>query len=103
MSEYLDGVRRYAPDAPEETVEAIVKYLGIALHNRDSSLVSCSDPNELARVRDNFCRKKLGLEQAVADHAIEEVCRQMSEDRNKHRVTFYYLVAEKSGTLAKLT
>ena len=102
MSDYLEGVRRYAPDATQECVDAIVKYLGIALRNRDSSLVSCSDPKELARVRDNFCKKKLGLEKAVADKAVQEVCAQMAEDRNKHRVTFYYLVAEKTGTISKL-
>lgn len=102
MSEYLEGVRAYVADAAPESVDAIVKYLGIALRNRDSSLVSCSDPKELARVRDNFCKKRLGLEKAVADKAIQDVCAQMAGERNKHRVTFYYLVAEKTGTVSRL-
>ncbi len=102
MSKYLEGVHRYAPEADEAHVAAIAKYLGIALRNRDSSLVSCSDRNELDRVRDNFCKKKLGLEKARADAAIKAVCEQMAEDRNKHRVTFYYLVAQKTGTLDRL-
>ena len=103
MSDYLENVRRYVPGADEEVVQAIVKYLGIALRNRDSSLVSCSDRSELDRVRDGFCRKKLGLEKAVADEAIEAVCQRMSQDRNKDRVTFYYLVADRTGTLKKLS
>ena len=102
MSEYIENVRKYAPDADEGAVNTIVKYLGIALQNRDSSLVSCSDPDELARVRDRYCKKKLGLEMTVADDAIKATCEKMSQERNKHRVTFYYLVAEHSGTLSKL-
>ena len=102
MSEYIEDVRRYAPDADDAAVNTIVKYLGIALRNRDSSLVSCSDPGELARVRDGFCRKKLGLETAVADAALTAVCERMRGDRNKNRVTFYYLVAEHAGALSRL-
>jgi hypothetical protein len=103
MSEYLEDVRTYVPNADAAVVERIVKYLGIALRNRDSSLVSCSDRSELERVRDGFCRKKLGLEKAIADQAIEAVCQRMSEERNKHRVTFYYLIADRTGTLGKLS
>ena len=102
MSDYIEDVRRYAPDADEGAVSTIVKYLGIALQGKDSALVSCSDPGELARVRDGFCRKKLGLEAAVADAAIEAACQTMSGERNKHRVTFYYLVAQETGTLDRL-
>ena len=102
MSDYLENIRKYAPNADEGAVDTIVKYLGIALQGRDSSLVSCSDADELARVRDRFCKKKLGLERAVADAAIKATCEQMADERNKHRVTFYYLVAENSGTLTKL-
>lgn len=102
MSEYIDDVKKYAPDADEGAVSAIAKYLGIALKRRDSSLVSCSDRSELDRVRDGFCAKKLGLEKTDADNAIAQVCQQMSGDNTKHRVTFYYLVAHKTGTLDKL-
>ena len=59
-------------------------------------------PVELQRVRDGFCRKKLGLETVTADAAIKAVCEQMSGENHKHRVTFYYLVAEMSGSLDRL-
>ena len=103
MSEYLDDVRRYDAGADKEKVSRIVKHLGIALRSRDASLVSCSDPSELARVREKWCEKKLGASNAAgADEIIAKVCEEMSGDRNKNRVTFYYLVAKHMGKLSDL-
>ena len=103
MSDYLADVRRYDAAAPEETVAKIVKHLGIALRNKDSSLVSCSDPSELARVREKWCKKKFGAtDDAKCDEIIAAVCETMKADRNKGRVTFYYLVAKHMGTLGQL-
>ncbi len=99
---YVDGVRKYASDASDEVIKKIVAYCGIALQSKDASLVSCSDQDELARVRKGWCTKKLGLSAADADAAIAKTCEAMKGDRQKSRVAFYYLVAENSGTLAKL-
>ena len=46
---YLADVQRYDAAVDETAVAGIVKHLGIALRNRDSSLVSCSDKSERAR------------------------------------------------------
>src|SRR6476469_6279264 len=43
-------VKKYVPDANDKAISGIVKYCGIALQNRDSSLVSFTDPEEVARV-----------------------------------------------------
>ena len=43
---YAD-VKKYVPGADTNVVAAIVRYCGIALQNRDSSLVSFSDPAEV--------------------------------------------------------
>jgi hypothetical protein len=102
MSEYLPDVRKYAMNATEASVANIVKYCGIALRSKDASLVSASDPEELARVRDGFAAKKLGLSAADADAGIAKVVAKMKSERNKSRVTFYYLLAEATGTLDKL-
>lgn len=102
MSDYHAEVKMYAPDATEAAVAAIVKYCGIALRNADSSLVSTSDPKELATVRDGFAAKKLGLSPEAADAAIKVVAEKMKGSRQKSRVTFYYLLAEASSTLGKL-
>jgi hypothetical protein len=102
MSDYLADVKTYAPAASQAHVDAIVKYCGIALRNADSSLVSTSDPKELATVRDGFAAKKLGLSAEAADAGIKKVAEKMKATRQKSRVTFYYLLAEATGTLAKL-
>lgn len=102
MSAYLPDVQKYAPAADAKVVENIVKYCGIALRNVDSSLVSATDKEELARVRDGFAAKKLGLDAATADGAIAKVIERMKNERRKSRVTFYYLLAEVTGTLTKL-
>lgn len=97
------AVKKYAPNADEKTIGAIVKHLGIALRNRDSALVSCSDSGELETVRESWCKKKLGVaDAAAADAAIKSVCEAMKADRDKSRVAFYYLVAEKLGKLPAL-
>ncbi len=102
ISKYIDDVKRYDANPKEKAVETIVKYLGIALRSRDASLVSCSDDSELDRVRKGFCVKKLGLDADAAADAVKKVCEEMKGDRNKNRVTFYYLVAQASGTMDKL-
>jgi hypothetical protein len=98
---YLADVAKYHAEADEAAVKGIVRHLGIALRNRDSSLVSASDPTELARVRDGFLKKKLALTQSDAelDAAIKEVAEAMKGDRAKSRVTFYYLLAKRYGKL----
>lgn len=99
--DWLADVRKYVADADEAVVSAIVKYLGIALRNRDSSLVSFSDKKETDRVRENFLKKKLGLtdDNATLDAAIAGVGEQMKGDRTKNRVTVYYLLAQHFGLL----
>jgi Protein of unknown function (DUF2853) len=103
MSDYSADVAKHSSNVNEAAVSAIVKYCGIALQNRDSSLVSGSDPKELATVRDGFAAKKLGLDAAAADAGIKAVLAKMKDERNKSRVTFYYLLAEATGTLGKLS
>ncbi len=100
--DYIDDVKRYDSGAELDRVKKIVNYCGIALRNRDSSLVSCSDETEKNRVRDGFCFKKLGMDKDAASAAIEAVCTTMKPDRNKQRVTFYYLLAKNAGKLAAL-
>ncbi len=103
MSDYLADVRKYDATADEAVVGKIVKHLGIALRNKDSSLVSCSDPAELDRVREKWCMKKFGATDAgKCDSIIKTVCETMKADKTKGRVTFYYLVAKHMGKLGAL-
>ncbi|QCI65785.1 DUF2853 family protein [Phreatobacter stygius] len=95
MSDWLADVKKYAPKANEAAVTGIVKYLGIALRNRDSSLVSFTDAKEVDRVKQNFAIKKLGLtDEKAIDAAIAQVHEALKADKTKNRVTVYYLLAD---------
>ena len=98
-TDWVSDVKKYAPDADDGVIAGIVRYCGIALQKVDSSLVSFSDPKELARVRNNFLKKKCGLtdHDDVLDAAIAEVGDMMKADRTKNRVTVYYLLADHFG------
>ena len=99
MVDHLADVQRYDGEARPETVERIVRHLGVALRNRDSSLVFCSDDTELERIKEKWCEKKLGAGGAAAEEAVARACETMAGDRNKSRVTFYYLCARQLGKL----
>jgi outer membrane protein OmpA-like peptidoglycan-associated protein len=98
-TDWASDVKKYAPDADDSVIAGIVRYCGIALQKVDSSLVSFSDPTELARVRNNFLKKKCALTDPddVLDAAIAEVGDRMKADRTKNRVTVYYLLADRFG------
>jgi hypothetical protein len=98
--DWASDVKKYAPDADAKVIAGIVRYCGIALQKKDSSLVSFSDREELARVRANFLKKKLG--RAMGDDDLNKLIgQQMKDAHNKNRVTVYYLLAKQFGKLAE--
>jgi outer membrane protein OmpA-like peptidoglycan-associated protein len=99
--DWLKDVRIYDADADEGVVASIVKYCGIALQSRDSSLVAMSDKKERDLVRENYLKKKLGLTDSdeSLDEAILSVGQVMKADRTKNRVTVYYLLAKHYGLM----
>ena len=104
MTDYAADVAKFV-DSPDQTaVDNIVKYCGIALRSsKDAALVSSSDKAELNRVRDGFAKKKLELGADAADEGIQKVCEQMKGTRQKSRVTFYYLLAQATNTMDKIS
>ena len=104
MTDYAVDIKKYTTSVNDKAVAGIVKHLGIALKGADSSHVACSSKDELARVRDSWLKKKLALTESDADldKRVHAVCEQMKAEHSKHRVTFYYLLAEKAGKLAGL-
>lgn len=104
MAEYSTDIQKYSSNVQEGAVKGIVKYLGIALRSKDASLVSRSDPKELERVRENFLKKKLKRTESDQDldTAIGAVIKKMASEKNKSRVTVYYLLAEHFGQLDTL-
>jgi len=93
-SSYHADIEKYVGSVNAAAVDSIVKYC--------ASLVSCTDPEELGRVRDGFASKKLGLSGDAADKAMAAVCEKMKADKTKPRVTFYYLLAQETGTMGAL-
>jgi hypothetical protein len=96
-------LKKYVPDFDAAAVTGIVNHLGIALRekSKDASYVACHDKTERDLVRDHFLKKKLGLTapDAELDQAVMAVCERMKAERDKPRVTFYYLLAQKYGKL----
>jgi hypothetical protein len=94
--QYIEDIKKYTSTVNEDAVAGIVRHCGIALRNRDSSLVAGTDPEELKRVRESWLKKKLALTESDADldKAIKAVMDKMKGERAKGRVTVYYLLAE---------
>ncbi len=102
--DYTSDIKKYTASIEPKAVDGIVRFLGIALKSRDASHVSCSSKDELERVRESFLKRKLKMaeDDAALDARIKAVCEAMKADNSKHRVTFYYLLAEKAGKLGDL-
>ena len=101
-SKHYEDIAKYTK-VDEAAADKIVKYLGIALRNRDSAYVAATDPSELETVRESWLKKKLGLSgDDKLDAGIAEVMEAMKADRMKGRATVYYLLAEKFGKLGSL-
>jgi Protein of unknown function (DUF2853) len=96
--DWVTNVKKYVPNADEAAIHGIVKHLGIALRGKDSSFVACTDKAERDLVREHFFG--LMLDGAELDRSVADVCQTMHGDRDKPRVTFYYLLAEKFGKLS---
>lgn len=98
--DHLADIRKYAPNADADVVAAMQKTYALVLSRPDSSMVSFSDPTELATVRENFVKKKLGVtgDDADLDATIKEVGGQISGRKN--RLTVYYLLADHYGKLS---
>ncbi|MGI9479757.1 MAG: DUF2853 family protein [Hyphomicrobiaceae bacterium] len=101
---HYDALKSYVPDYDQAAVDGIVKHLGIALRSKDASLVACSSKEELERVRESWCKKKLALSEPdeALDQMIQAVCETMKGDHQKSRVVFYYLLAQNCGKVGEL-
>lgn len=97
METYKAEMKKLGVSVDEDLLTKVAKGLGPSIYNRDASLVSSTDVEELNRVKENFLIKKLGLSDGDnLDEAIKEVVDTFgSSNRNKHRAIFYYLLTKK--------
>jgi hypothetical protein len=72
---------------------------GPSIYNADAETIAASDGSEVARVRDSYLVKKLGLaESADLDSAIRTVMDQYgSSNRSKYRAVVYYMLCRHFG------
>ncbi len=95
---YNSKIKDIEPKYDAELLAKVTKGLGPSIYNKDAESIACSSSSELATVRENFLKKKLGLnlDDKELDSAIKEVCEKMgSSNRNKYRAIFYYLLVKK--------
>ena len=83
---WSSDVKKYVADANEKAIAGIVKYCGSRCKTGIFSAVFFTDKEEVARVRNNFLKKTLGLTDSDAelDKAIMSAADKMKGDRNKN-------------------
>lgn len=97
--DHLADIRKYATTVDETVVANMEKTYRLVMSKADSAMVSESDAGELAAVRNNFVKKKLGVTDSDAeiDKVVKDVVKKIP-GRNS-RLTVYYLLAEHYGKL----
>ena len=96
LDTYKAEFEKIGIEVDADLLRAVTKGCGPAIYLKDASKVSSSDPEELARVKQNFLIKKLGMEDGEnLDNAISTVIDQFGKsNRNKYRAMFYYLLVK---------
>jgi len=104
MSKRDDLIAKYASDLKDKcgvkpNMDLLTKVTigcGPSIYNRDAATVSSSDEKELATVKNNFIKKKLGVKSdADADKAINAVMDTYGRsNKSKYRAVVYYLLAK---------
>jgi len=97
---YQEEAKKLNLGLSDEYIANISKSLGPAIYRADTEIVACGDKSELDRIRNNYLKKKLGLEEPneVLDEMIKRVCEKLgTSNRRKYRALFYGLLAKEAG------
>lgn len=96
MVDHAANIKKYDAKADDAVIASMLKTYRLVLSKPDSALVSFTDADEVARVRTNFVKKKLGVTDSNEDidAAIAKVGEQLKGDRRKDRLVVYYLLAK---------
>lgn len=101
IGKYADELRNLGIQPDMALLEKATAACGPSIYRADASTVAASDPAEMERVRENFCKKKLGAtDEAKIDAALAKAVETYgASNRNKHRAVMYYLLARELGGL----
>lgn len=92
---HLKDISKYDSTVDMKLANALYKRLAGAMARNDARTVAFSDKKELSRIRNGYLKKTLEItDRKKADAAIEAVGEKMKKDRNKSRITAYYLLAQ---------
>ncbi|NPA27777.1 MAG: DUF2853 family protein [Epsilonproteobacteria bacterium] len=97
---YQEENKKLGLGMSDEYIANIAKSLGPAIYRADTEIVACGDKSELDRIRNNFLKKKLGLDKpnAELDEMLKRVCEKLgTANRRKYRALFYGLLAKEAG------
>ncbi len=96
IAKYEAEVKKLGLNIDTALLTAVAKGLGPSIYNADAETIASSDSAELARVKQNFLIKKLGLKDGKElDDAIQATIEQVGvSNRNKYRVIFYALLTK---------
>ncbi len=97
---YQEENKKLGLGLSDEYIANIAKSLGPAIYRADTEIVACGDKSELDRIRNNYLKKKLGLEDdnQTLDAMIQRVCEKLgTSNRRKYRALFYGLLAKEAG------
>jgi hypothetical protein len=100
--DHLADVKKYTSTVDEAAVAGMSRTYALVMGKSDTRYVAASDPDEIKRVVDSFCKKKLGRTEPEAELTaiVKAQCEKMKADRTKSRLTVYYLIAEHFGQLS---
>lgn len=100
IARYADDLKNKCGVTPDlDLLTKVTIGCGPTIYSDDASTVAASDPEELARVKNNFLIKKLGLaDSAALDEGINAAVETYGKsERNKYRAVFYYLLVKHFG------
>ncbi|MDO5657323.1 MAG: DUF2853 family protein [Paracoccus sp. (in: a-proteobacteria)] len=107
MSKRDELIEKYAKDIKDKIGETpdmdllrkVTIGCGPSIYNADAETVATSDPEEVARVRNNFLIKKLGLaDNDKLDEAMDKVVAAYGQSNpRKYRAVVYYLLTRHFG------
>ncbi len=100
IAKYADDLKnKCSMNADMDLLTKVTIGCGPSIYNADAATVSGSDQSELDTVKNNFVKKKLGVNSdSDADKAIAKVMDKYGQsNRNKYRAVVYYMLTKELG------
>lgn len=97
VAKYADDLKTKCKMTPDlALLEKVTIGCGPAIYNPDAEIVAATDPEEIARIRQNFLIKKLGLpdDEKLTEAINAAIDIYGRSERHKYRAVVYYLLVK---------